>query len=59
MPRPPSLLSLSVIPLPLTLLLAVVPVGAQVQAPACLPAAMSVWNWVRLSSSVHKQPPVT
>jgi hypothetical protein len=50
----PSLFFLS-----LTLLLLrhdVLPVMAQnqaeIQAPACLPAAMAVWNWVRPSSFV-------
>jgi hypothetical protein len=58
MPRSLPLLSPSVLPLPLVLLLMqlpIIPVGAQVQAPACLPAAMGVWNWVRLLSSVHKE----
>ena len=56
MPLPlPSLFLLA-----LTLLLAqlgVIPVGAQVQAPSCLPAAMVNWNWVRGPSSVHKVTP--
>jgi len=62
MSRSLPLLSPSVLPLPLMLLLmqlAAIPVGAQVQAPACLPAALGVWNWVRPSSSVHEQPPMT
>ena len=37
--------------------LAVIPVGAQVQAPSCLPAAMVNWNWVRGPSPVHKVTP--
>ena len=50
MPRP--LLSSSLVPLPLTLLLVhVMPVVAQIQAPTCLSAALGVWNWVRISSS--------
>jgi hypothetical protein len=51
MPRPLS--SSSIVPLPLMLLLlvqlSVRPVTAQIQAPSCLPAALGVWNWVRIS----------
>lgn len=46
----PSLFSLH-----LTLLLVqltVVPIGAQIQAPSCLPAVMGTWNWVCGSFSV-------
>ena len=62
MSRSLPLLSPSVLPLPLMLLLmqlAAIPVGAQVQAPACLPAALGVWNWVRPSSSAHEHPRMT
>jgi hypothetical protein len=54
MHRPLS--SSSIVTLPLTLLLlvqlSVIPVAAQIQAPSCLSAALGVWNWVRISSSV-------